>query len=86
MFGHFGFPAMGLEGVGLASAIVTTLMFLAILTFVLTDRRLRRYRLWGNFWRSDWPQLWEIITIGVPLAMTSVVEGGIVLVASPFMG
>jgi MATE family multidrug resistance protein len=86
MFGHFGAPAMGLEGAGLASAIVTTLMFLAILAFVLTDRRLRRYRLWGNFWRSDWPQLWEIITVGIPMAMTSVVEGGIVLVASLFMG
>jgi MATE family multidrug resistance protein len=53
---------------------------------VLTDRRLRRYRLWGNFWRSDWPRFWEIVTVGVPLAMTEMAEGGMVLVASLFMG
>ncbi|MFP6743874.1 MAG: MATE family efflux transporter [Alphaproteobacteria bacterium] len=37
MFGNFGFPAMGLKGAGLDTAVVTTLMFLAILTFMLTD-------------------------------------------------
>ena len=32
MFGNFGFPAMGPKVAGLATAVVTTLMFLAILT------------------------------------------------------
>jgi MATE family multidrug resistance protein len=54
MFGHFGFPRLGLIGAGVATAIVTTFMFLALLTFVLIDRRLRRYRLLGRFWRVDW--------------------------------
>lgn len=86
MFGHFGFPAMGLVGAGIASAIVKTLMFLATLVFVLTDRRLRRYRLFGYFWRPDWPRLREIVTVGVPIAMTEMAEGGTVLVASLLMG
>ena len=86
IFGHFGFPAMGLVGAGIASAIVKTLMFLATLGFVLTDRRLARYRLFGYFWRPDWPRLREIVTVGVPIAMTEMAEGGVVLVASVLMG
>jgi MATE family multidrug resistance protein len=86
IFGHFGFPAMGLVGAGIASAIVKTLMFLATLGFVLTDRRLARYRLFGYFWRPDWPRLREIVTVGVPIAMTEMAEGGVVLVAYVLMG
>jgi multidrug resistance protein, MATE family len=86
MFGHFGFPAMGLVGAGVASAIVTTLMFLAVFFFVLTDRRIRRYHLFGYFWRVDWPQLREIFTVGFPIALTDMAQFGTFLVASLFMG
>jgi MATE family multidrug resistance protein len=66
MFGHFGFPRLGLIGAGVASATVSAFMFLALLSFVLIDRRLRRYRLLGRFWRADWSQLYEIVRLGLP--------------------
>lgn len=84
MFGHFGFPRMELAGAGLASAIVSTLMFIALATFVLTDRRLRRYRILGRFWRPDWPQFWEIIVVGLPISITVLAEIGL-FVAAAFM-
>ncbi len=86
MFGHFGFPRLGLIGAGIASATVTTLMFLALLTFVLIDRRLRRYRLLGRFWRTDWSQLYEIVRIGIPIGVAQLAEIGMFLASALLMG
>jgi len=86
MFGHFGYPQLGLIGAGIASAIVSNLMFLAVLGFVLVDRRFRRYRLLGRFWRADWPRLAEIIRLGVPFAVTELAEMGMFLAAALLMG
>ncbi len=86
MFGHFGFPRLGLIGAGVATAIVTTFMFLALLAFVLIDRRLRRYRLLGRLWRADWSQLYEIVRLGLPIAVANLSEIGMFLAATLLMG
>jgi MATE family multidrug resistance protein len=86
MFGHFGFPRLGLIGAGVASAAVSTLMFLALLSFVLIDRRLRRYRLFGRFWRADWSQLYEIVRLGLPIAVAHLAEVGLFLASALLMG
>ncbi len=86
MFGHFGFPRLGLIGAGVASAVVSTIMFLALLSFVLIDRRLRRYRLLGRFWRADWPQLYEIVRLGLPIAVVHLAEVGMFLASALLMG
>jgi MATE family, multidrug efflux pump len=86
MFGHFGFPRLGLIGAGVATAAVTTFMFLALLTFVLIDRRLRRYRLLGRFWRADWSRLYEIFRLGLPIAVSHLAEICMFLAATLLMG
>ncbi len=86
MFGHFGFPRLGLIGAGVASATVTIFMFLALLSFVLIDRRLRRYRLLGRFWRADWSQIYEIFRLGLPIAVAHLAEIGMFLAATLLMG
>jgi MATE family multidrug resistance protein len=86
MFGHFGFPRLGLIGAGVASATVSTFMFLALLSFVLIDRRLRRYRLLGRFWRADWSQLYEIVRLGLPIAVAHLAEVGMFLASTLLMG
>jgi MATE family multidrug resistance protein len=86
MFGHFGFPRLELIGAGIASATVSTFMFLALLGFVLIDRRLRRYRLLGRFWRADWSQLYEIARLGVPIAVAHLAEVGMFLASALLMG
>ena len=86
MFGNFGFPRLGLDGAGIASALVNTFMFLALLAFVLGDRRLRRYRLLGLLWRIEWPRLREIVRIGLPIAITELAEMGMFLATSLLMG
>ena len=86
MFGNFGFPKLGLDGAGIASALVHTFMFLALFGFVLCDRRLRRYRLLGYLWRVERPRLFEIVRIGLPIAITEFAEMGMFLAASLLMG
>jgi len=86
MFGQFGFPRLGLIGAGIATAVVTTVMFLALLSFVLIDRRLRRYRLLGRLWRADWSQITEILRLGLPIALANLSEIGMFLAATLLMG
>lgn len=86
IFGQFGFPALGLIGAGIATATVNFFMFSSLLGFVLIDRRLRRYRLLGRFWRADWPQLLEIFQVGLPIGVTVLAEIGMFLAAALLVG
>ena len=86
MFGNFGFPRLGLDGAGIASALVNSFIFVALLAFVLCDRRLRRYRLLGYLWRIERPRLLEIVRIGLPIAITEFAEMGMFLATSLLMG
>lgn len=69
IFGHWGFPAMGVEGAGWASTLSNAFMFLALLGFILTDRRFRRFHILGHFWRPDWPKFKELLRIGLPMGL-----------------
>jgi len=86
MFGHFGFPQMGLEGAGIASAFVSTFMFLMMLAFISLDRRLKRYVMLGRFWRADWSQLMELLRVGIPMGVTEMAEGGMFAASALLMG
>jgi MATE family multidrug resistance protein len=35
---------------------------------LLTDRRFRRYHIFGRFWRADWPRFRTIVRLGLPIA------------------
>lgn len=86
MFGKLGAPELGLVGVGVASVIVNWAMFGALLWFVHADRRLRRYRLLGNFWRLDRSVMKEVAFLGGPIAITKVGEIGLFFVTTIMMG
>lgn len=86
MFGHFGFPALGLVGAGISSSLVNAFMFLALMGFVLRDRKFRRYALLVRFWRSDWPRFFEIVRIGIPIGLTILAESGMFAAAAFLMG
>jgi MATE family multidrug resistance protein len=54
MFGHLGFPVMGIAGSGVATTLSSTLMFACMTAVVLVERQFRRYRLFVRFLRADW--------------------------------
>jgi multidrug resistance protein, MATE family len=70
MFGRLGFPALGLPGSGLATALASTLMFAGLATVVSLDRRFRRYHLFGRFWRPDWSRYRAFWRMGLPIGTT----------------
>ncbi len=67
VFGHFGAPRLGIEGAGISAALSAWVVFLGMLLFVLLDRRLRRFRLFGRIWKADWPLFKEIFRLGYPI-------------------
>lgn len=68
VFGNLGFPAFGIAGSGAATALANMLMFVGLAVVVVTDRRFRRYRLFGRFWRADWPRFRALVRLGLPIA------------------
>jgi len=86
VFGHSGFPALGLEGSATASLVTAVMMMLAYAAILAFDPRLRRYRLFGKWWQPHWRRLNEIVRIGAPIALTFTLEGGLFGGAAFLMG
>ena len=74
MFGNLGAPALGLQGAGVGSVLTTAFMFGALSLVVVTDRRFRRYHIFGRFWRADWMRYFELWRLGLPIGMTLAFE------------
>jgi MATE family multidrug resistance protein len=67
VFGHLGFPALGLRGSGLATTLSNTFLFVGLALVVTCERKFRRYHLFGRWWRPDWPRLKTLWRIGLPI-------------------
>ncbi|QIG51624.1 MATE family efflux transporter [Nordella sp. HKS 07] len=86
IFGNWGFPALGIMGSGLASAIASLLMFLGLASVLMIDRRFRRYHVFGRFWRADWGKLKAIWVLGLPIGAIIAFETTIFNAAAFLMG
>ncbi|MHA6641473.1 MATE family efflux transporter [Mesorhizobium sp. A623] len=86
VFGHFGFPRMGIVGSGIATSIASLTMFLGMALVVTLDRRFRRYRLFGRFWRADWPRFRQLMRLGLPIAAMMAFETTLFNAAAFLMG
>jgi len=86
VFGNLGAPVLGLEGSALASVITALYIFFAYVVAIARDRRLRRYRLFGNWWRPEWSRLGEIVRLGTPIMLTILAEAGLFSGAAFLMG
>ncbi|MGL4810807.1 MAG: MATE family efflux transporter, partial [Beijerinckiaceae bacterium] len=86
VFGHFGFPALGIFGSGIATSLSNLLLFLGMALIVTTDRRFRRYHLFGNFWRADRMRLRGLWSLGLPIGAALTFEVTIFNAAAFLMG
>ncbi|EGD60266.1 MATE efflux family protein [Novosphingobium nitrogenifigens DSM 19370] len=86
VFGHFGMPALGLNGSALSSVVTSTATLGAYLLVIRFDRRLHRYHMLGRWWRVDWTRFVDVLRIGVPIAATIVAEAGLFNAAAFLMG
>jgi MATE family multidrug resistance protein len=86
VFGNAGFPALGLEGSALATVAATTAMALAYAAILVTDAKLRRYRMFGRWWRPEWPRYREVVRLGLPIMAAWIFEGALFGGAAVLMG
>ncbi|MDX1516238.1 MAG: MATE family efflux transporter [Woeseiaceae bacterium] len=86
MYGHFGAPALGAIGCGLASAITMWLIALIMAVYVLGSRVYRPLRIFARFGLPRPYVLREILAIGVPIAVTITAEAGLFNAVAVLMG
>jgi len=86
IFGHLGFPALGLLGGGLGSTIVWLIMCGSLIAMVTAHRRFRRFHLFGNWWRFDGQRTAAMVRLGWPIGLTMALEMGVFALAVYFMG
>lgn len=86
IFGHWGFPALGLAGAGIASTCSSTMMFIGLALVLKRHRRFRRYHLLGNLWHADFTRLLELWRLGLPIAVTFTLETLVFYAAVIMMG
>lgn len=86
IYGAFGFPELDLLGAGLATTIVNIGMCAACIWVAYACHPFRKYHVLGNFWRADWPLLWQLLAIGAPISGTFLLEYGLFATAALMMG
>jgi MATE family multidrug resistance protein len=86
IFGHFGFPRLGLFGAGLASASSNIFSFAAMLTVCLAVPALKRYRILHRLWHPHWQSFTELFRLGLPIGITMVFEVALFNGAALVMG
>ena len=86
VFGNFGAPALGLEGSAIATIVTSIFIVFAYVFAIRWDRRLRRYFIWGRFWRPEWDRLRDLVMLGTPVFFTTIAEAGLFGGAALLMG
>ncbi|WP_119257059.1 MATE family efflux transporter [Shinella zoogloeoides] len=86
VLGHFGFPALGMEGAAIVSFGVNVLSFVLITAYIQAQPDMRRYELFVRFWRPDWGALREVVYLGLPIGLTMLAEVSLFTGASLLMG
>lgn len=86
VFGNLGSPPLGLVGSAIASILTACTTVGAYSAAIRSDRRLRRFRIFGRFWRPEWSRLRQILVLGLPISGTVIAEGGLFSGAAFLMG
>lgn len=85
-FGKFGFPRMELAGFGLGSGLSLWLMFWLFVAYILRHPELKQYRFWRGWKHPNAVILRRLMAIGLPIAVTYVLELGLFLAVTYMAG
>ncbi|WP_082659312.1 MATE family efflux transporter [Aureimonas sp. AU40] len=86
IFGHFGAPALGLTGSGIASVGTSIVTLLLLVAYTRRARGLEVFELWRRFYAPDWAAFFEVLRLGWPIGATILAEVGLFTAASIMMG
>ncbi|WP_235976726.1 MATE family efflux transporter [Bradyrhizobium archetypum] len=86
IYGKLGLPRLELFGAGVATTLVNCGTFLAGLWFATMRPPFRDYHVLAHLWRFDWLRMRQLIVIGAPISIASLIGYGLVSVAALFAG
>ena len=86
MYGHFGVPAYGAVGCGIASAITMWLMLFVIATIVYLHPICKPLKIFERIAPLRMPVLKEIMKLGMPIGITITAEAGLFSAVSILIG
>ena len=70
IYGHLGFPRLGVIGAGVATSLSSATSFVALLVYVLVSPAYRRFELTKSLWRPRFDKLRELFRVGLPISIT----------------
>jgi multidrug resistance protein, MATE family len=86
IYGAFGLPALDLLGAGIATTSINIAMFIAAVWICYTRPPFKKYRILGRFWHADWPLFGQLMTIGLPISGTFLLEHSLFAASALLMG
>jgi MATE family multidrug resistance protein len=86
IFGHLGLRPLGLPGGGVGSTLTWLILCVALVVVTSSERRFRRFHLFGNWWRFDRQRTVALARLGWPIGATMALEMGVFALAAYFMG
>lgn len=87
-FGRLGFPAMGLSGLAIATTLSHCIMAISLLAYLLYHHRgaFEAYRLFGQLHRLYPQVLGQLLALGLPIGIITVLENGLFTVMTFMVG
>jgi len=86
MFGHFGAPALGAVGCGVASAVTMWLIMFILGGYIFLHPRYRPLKIFDHLAPLRMPVLKEIVSLGMPISITITAEAGLFSAISILVG
>jgi len=86
MFGAFGFSGLGLVGSGIASALVSCLMCIALMIYMGKSNFFAAYPFFRQLGDFAPEQVRELLKLGIPTGLVFASEGGFFIAASFIVG
>ncbi|MGV8961538.1 MAG: MATE family efflux transporter [Stenotrophomonas sp.] len=85
-YGKLGFPELGAEGLGIASAVMMWLQALCFAGYLWKTRRFAHLQLFSHFELPRWAAIWDLLRTGLPIGITVLMEGGLFIVTALLIG
>jgi MATE family multidrug resistance protein len=86
MFGLFGFPRLGLAGIGYASALSFWGMLLLLTGYIFLNQELKLYPIFEGRLRLEPKSFRGLLRIGIPMGILSLVEAGMFTLTTLLVG
>lgn len=86
IFGHWGFPAMGLRGAGYSTFGTRTAMAVMLAAYVLSSRKFKSFAPGLHYKKIDWQMMGKLVKLGLASAFQNFFEIGAFAGAAVLIG